>query len=72
MEMLIVRVQKYGVSRLAKTVSHWFQIENEALEVLHVDQYIHRILVEEDWNGYEDAANSLYAASGDASWKLRS
>lgn len=54
MEMPVVRVQKYGVSLLAKTV----------------DQYIHRILVEEDCNGYEDAANSLYAASGDAGKKL--
>lgn len=54
MEMPVVRVQKYGVSLLAKTV----------------DQYIHRILVEEDSNGYEDTTNSLYAASGDAGKKL--
>ncbi|CAA2946993.1 uncharacterized protein LOC105177601 [Olea europaea subsp. europaea] len=54
MEMPVVEVHKYGVWLLAKTV----------------DQYIHRILVEEDIKGSQEKNEELFFASADAGEKL--
>ncbi|KAK9054102.1 hypothetical protein SSX86_025179 [Deinandra increscens subsp. villosa] len=54
MEMPVVEVRSYGVWLLAKTV----------------DQYIHRILVEEDANGSTEGINQMVQASGVAGEKL--
>ncbi|KAK9284166.1 hypothetical protein L1049_023334 [Liquidambar formosana] len=54
MEMPVVEVRKHGVWLLAK----------------NVDQYIHRILVEEDAKNSLDGNNELFLASSDAGEKL--
>ncbi|CBI21392.3 hypothetical protein VitviT2T_010997 [Vitis vinifera] len=54
MEMPVVEVRKHGVWLLAK----------------NVDQYIHRILVEEDANHSEKRNDELFHASADAGKKL--
>ncbi|KAK9667142.1 hypothetical protein RND81_14G236000 [Saponaria officinalis] len=54
MEMPVVEVHKHGVWLLAK----------------NVDQYIHRILVEEDASSQDEGKNVLYDASSDAGAKL--
>ncbi|XP_076936484.1 protein IN CHLOROPLAST ATPASE BIOGENESIS, chloroplastic-like [Bidens hawaiensis] len=54
MEMPVVEVRSYGVWLLAKTV----------------DQYIHRILVEEDANGSNEGVDQLFQASGVVGEKL--
>ncbi|KAH9287573.1 hypothetical protein KI387_031690, partial [Taxus chinensis] len=54
MEMPVVQVQKHGVSLLA----------------MSVDQYIQRILVEEDSNCHNTTTESLYTTSGDVGKKL--
>ncbi|KAM3252733.1 protein IN CHLOROPLAST ATPASE BIOGENESIS, chloroplastic isoform X1 [Capsicum annuum] len=54
MEMPLVEVRKYGVWLLAK----------------NVDQYIHRVLVEEDANGHQERADELFRISADAGKKL--
>ncbi|XP_071712489.1 protein IN CHLOROPLAST ATPASE BIOGENESIS, chloroplastic-like [Rutidosis leptorrhynchoides] len=54
MEMPVVEVRSYGVWLLAK----------------NVDQYIHRILVEEDANMSPQGIDELFQASGDAGEKL--
>lgn len=54
MEMPVVQVQKHGVSLLA----------------ISVDQYIHRILVEEDSNCHNNTTETLYTASGNVGKKL--
>ncbi|RWR83010.1 hypothetical protein CKAN_01175000 [Cinnamomum micranthum f. kanehirae] len=54
MEMPVVEVRKYGVWLLAKSV----------------DQYIHRILVEEDANGSQESNGKLFNASSVAGKKL--
>nr|XP_043615469.1 protein IN CHLOROPLAST ATPASE BIOGENESIS, chloroplastic-like isoform X2 [Erigeron canadensis] len=54
MEMPVVEVRSYGVWLLAK----------------NVDQYIHRILVEEDAKGSAEGINELFQASGEAGEKL--
>ncbi|CAN1324728.1 Protein IN CHLOROPLAST ATPASE BIOGENESIS, chloroplastic [Linum perenne] len=50
MEMPVVEVRKYGVWLLAKTV----------------DQFVHRILVEEDANGLSKGNNDIFTAAADA------
>ncbi|KAL9231720.1 hypothetical protein vseg_006911 [Gypsophila vaccaria] len=54
MEMPVVEVHKHGVWLLAK----------------NVDQYIHRILVEEDASSQDEDKNVLYDASSEAGSKL--
>ncbi|XP_010691734.2 protein IN CHLOROPLAST ATPASE BIOGENESIS, chloroplastic isoform X2 [Beta vulgaris subsp. vulgaris] len=54
MEMPVVEVHKHGVWLLAK----------------NVDQYIHRIVVEEDALSKDDVGYALYAASSEAGEKL--
>ncbi|CAI9777450.1 unnamed protein product [Fraxinus pennsylvanica] len=54
MEMPVVEVRKYGVWLLAK----------------NVDQYIHRILVEEDIKSSQEKNDELFFASADAGEKL--
>lgn len=54
MEMPVVEVRKHGVWLLAK----------------NVDQYIHRILVEEDANNSDERNGELYDASSEAGKKL--
>ncbi|XP_052117452.1 protein IN CHLOROPLAST ATPASE BIOGENESIS, chloroplastic isoform X1 [Arachis duranensis] len=54
MEMPVVEVNKYGVWLLAKSV----------------DQFIHRILVEEDAKNSQDRNDELFHASADAGEKL--
>ncbi|KAL3378402.1 hypothetical protein AABB24_004361, partial [Solanum stoloniferum] len=54
MEMPLVEVRKYGVWLLAK----------------NVDQYIHRVLVEEDANGHQEKADELFRISAGAGKKL--
>ncbi|KAL8204305.1 hypothetical protein R6Q57_009928, partial [Mikania cordata] len=54
MEMPVVEVRSYGVWLLAKTV----------------DQFIHRLLVEEDANGSTESINQMFQASGVAGEKL--
>lgn len=54
MEMPVVEVRKYGVWLLAK----------------NVDQYIHRILVEEDIKSFQEKNDELFFASADAGEKL--
>ncbi|PIA46192.1 hypothetical protein AQUCO_01500008v1 [Aquilegia coerulea] len=54
MEMPVVEVRKHGVWLLAK----------------NVDQYIHRILVEEDANNTHGTSGQLYDASSEAGKKL--
>ncbi|KAM7510400.1 hypothetical protein LguiB_009275 [Lonicera macranthoides] len=54
MEMPVVEVRKYGVWLLAK----------------NVDQYIHRILAEEDVNNSMESNDELFHASADAGNKL--
>ncbi|PKI51627.1 hypothetical protein CRG98_027993 [Punica granatum] len=54
MEMPVVEVQRHGVWLLAK----------------NVDQFIHRILVEQDALGSAESSNELFHASGDAGDKL--
>ncbi|KAL9229775.1 hypothetical protein vseg_005207 [Gypsophila vaccaria] len=54
MDMPVVEAHKYGVSPMAKTV----------------DQYIHRILVEEDVSGPKCGNKELFHASGIAGTKL--
>ncbi|KAK1422040.1 hypothetical protein QVD17_24883 [Tagetes erecta] len=54
MEMPVVEVRSYGVWLLAKSV----------------DQYIHRILVEEDANGSVEGIDQLFQASGAVGEKL--
>lgn len=54
MEMPVVEIHKHGVWPLAK----------------NVDQYIHRILVEEDANSPEDSNRELFHASADAGKKF--
>ncbi|KAF5180544.1 In chloroplast atpase biogenesis protein, partial [Thalictrum thalictroides] len=54
MEMPVVEVRKHGVWLLAK----------------NVDQYIHRILVEEDANNIHGSSGQLYDASSEAGRKL--
>ncbi|KAK3003538.1 hypothetical protein RJ639_019547 [Escallonia herrerae] len=54
MEMPVVEVRKYGVWLLAK----------------NVDQYIHRILVEEDANNSRESKDEVFHAAGDAGKKL--
>lgn len=54
MEMPVVEVHKHGV---------WFLAKN-------VDQYIHRILVEDEANTSPESKNELYAASAEAGEKL--
>lgn len=54
MEMPVVEVREYGVWLLAKSV----------------DQYIHRMLVEEDANNSTESNDELFHASGDAGRKL--
>ncbi|KAL5788280.1 hypothetical protein ACOSP7_005229 [Xanthoceras sorbifolium] len=54
MEMPVVEVRKHGVWLLAK----------------NIDQYIHRILVEEDANHLEESNSELFHASSEAGKKL--
>ncbi|XP_010270372.1 PREDICTED: uncharacterized protein LOC104606724 isoform X1 [Nelumbo nucifera] len=54
MEMPVVEVRKHGVWLLAK----------------NVDQYIHRILVEEDANNTQESNDKLFTASSEAGNKL--
>lgn len=54
MEMPVVEVRSYGVWLLAKSV----------------DQYIHRILVEEDANSSTEGIDEVFDASGEAGEKL--
>ncbi|KAI3768335.1 hypothetical protein L2E82_18921 [Cichorium intybus] len=54
MDMPVVEVRSYGVWLLAK----------------NVDQYIHRILVEEDANGCKEGIDELFNASGEIGEKL--
>ncbi|XP_019093377.1 PREDICTED: uncharacterized protein LOC104753946 [Camelina sativa] len=56
MEMQVVEVQKHGV---------WFLANN-------VDQFIHRILVEEDVSKPEESSQEIFNAAGEAGKKLYS
>lgn len=83
MEMPVVEVRKHGVWLLAKNVSEaWIvlcwsmaRIHCKCILVLplfciQVDQFIHRLLVEEDANNSPESNEELFHASADAGEKL--
>ncbi|KVH92511.1 hypothetical protein Ccrd_005451 [Cynara cardunculus var. scolymus] len=79
MEMPVVEVRSYGVWLLAKNVSllAYFRLHSKSwlnvvkhLKIERVDQYIHRILVEEDANSSTEGIDEVFNASGEAGEKL--
>ncbi|KAH7575274.1 hypothetical protein JRO89_XS02G0073800 [Xanthoceras sorbifolium] len=61
MEMPVVEVRKHGV---------WLLAKNFLAFATQIDQYIHRILVEEDANHLEESNSELFHASSEAGKKL--